>query len=126
MKNVVIFAGGHGAVKLQQSIAKWSGPGVDVQIIISAYDNAKSTLACRQVFDHKILGVSDLRKNHITQYKIQQFNGNTSSSNATTAQQIYDWLEYRLPKDWNKNFEETYAYVKDIYVSEQAKYFFTV
>ena len=126
MKNVVIFAGGHGAVKLQQSIAKWGGPGVNVQIVISAYDNAKSTLACRQVFDHKILGVSDLRKNHITQYKIQQLNDSTSESNSNTAHQIYDWLEYRLPKDWNKSFEETYAYVKDTYVGEQAKYFFTI
>lgn len=123
MKNVVIFAGGHGAVKLQQSIAKWGGSSVDVQIIISAYDNAKSTLACRQVFDHKILGVSDLRKNHITQYKIQHIDGN---SNDSTAQRIYDWLEYRLPKDWAKSFDETYAYVKDTYVGEQAKFFFNV
>lgn len=123
MKNVVIFAGGHGAVKLQQSIAKWAGSSADVQIIISAYDNAKSTLACRQVFDHKILGVSDLRKNHITQYKIQHIDG---KDDASLAQRIYDWLEYRLPKEWNKNFEDTYDYVKNNYVCEQAKHFFTV
>ena len=123
MKNVVIFAGGHGAVKLQQSIAKWGGPGVNVQIIISAYDNAKSTLACRQVFDHKILGVSDLRKNHITQYKIQHIDGKDDTAQA---QRIYDWLEYRLPKDWSKSFEDTYDYVKNNYVCEQAKHFFTI
>ena len=75
------------------------------------------------MFDHKILGVSDLRKNHITQYKIQHIDGN---SNDSTAQRIYDWLEYRLPKDWAKNFDETYAYVKDTYVGEQAKFFFNV
>ena len=92
MKKVVIFAGGHGAVKLQQSIAKWAPDCTDVQIIISAYDNAKSTLACRQVFDHKILGVSDLRKNHITQYKIQKdFDGEHGSLYST----IHEWLEYR-------------------------------
>lgn len=124
MKNVVIFAGGHGAVKLQQSIAKWAGPSADVQIIISAYDNAKSTLACRQVFDHKILGVSDLRKNHITQYKIQK--DFADPSNGQTYKYIYDWLEYRLPKDWAKSFDETYAYVKDTYIGERAKFFFTV
>lgn len=114
MKNIVIFAGGHGAVKLQESIAKYGGPGVDVQIIISAYDNAKSTLACRQVFDHRILGVSDLRKNHITQYKIQKSFDDTIDGEKNKA--IYDWLEYRLPKDWNKSFDETYKYVKDEYV----------
>ena len=123
MKNIVIFAGGRGAVRLQQSIAKWAGPSAKLQILISAYDNAKSTLACRQVFDHKILGVSDVRKNHITQYKIQKIDGQT---NTTTACQIYDWLEYRLPKDWSKSFDETFSYVRDIYVSEQAKYFFTI
>lgn len=122
MKNVVIFAGGRGAVKLQQSIAKWGGAGVNLQIIISAYDNAKSTLACRQVFDHKILGVSDLRKNHITQYKIQRIDGK-SDMYSSFAKKIYDWLEYRLPKDWSKNFEDTYAYVKDTYVG-QASHFF--
>lgn len=113
MKKVVIFAGGHGAVKLQQSIAKWAPNCTDVQIIISAYDNAKSTLACRQVFDHKILGVSDLRKNHITQYKIQKdFDGEHGWLYRT----VHEWLEYRLPKDWNKAFEETWKYVKDEYV----------
>ena len=71
MKNIVIFAGGHGGIKLQQSIAKYAGNNVNVDIIISAYDNAKSTLACRKVFDNKLLGISDLRKNHITQYAIQ-------------------------------------------------------
>lgn len=123
MKNIVIFAGGRGAVRLQQSIAKWAGPGAKLQIIISAYDNAKSTLACRQVFDHKILGVSDVRKNHITQYKIQKIDNQIDT---TIANQIYDWLEYRLPKDWSKSFDETFSYVRDIYVSEQAKYFFSV
>lgn len=118
MKNVVIFAGGHGAVKLQQSIAKWGGPGVDVQIIISAYDNAKSTLACRQVFDHQILGVSDLRKNHITQYKIQKDFDDLDRGSAWRS--IYEWLELRLPKDWSKSFDETWKYVKDDYVGSMA------
>lgn len=111
MKNIVIFAGGHGAVKLQQSIAKYSGPGTDVQIIISAYDNAKSTLACRQVFDHQILGVSDLRKNHITQYKIQKdFN---DPKHGKQYEFIYNWLEYRLPKDWTADYNSTRLSVRD-------------
>lgn len=126
MKNVVIFAGGHGAVKLQQSIDKWAGSSTNVQIIISAYDNAKSTLACRQVFDHQILGVSDLRKNHITQYKIQKIDNAATIDNADEALKIFDWLEYRLPKNWDKNFDETYDYVKNVFVGENAKFFFTV
>lgn len=113
MKKIVIFAGGHGAVKLQQSIAKWAGSSADVQIIISAYDNAKSTLACRKVFDHQILGVSDLRKNHITQYKIQK------DLSKQVDKDICNWLEYRLPANWNKDFQQTYLFVKHDYVERQ-------
>lgn len=116
MKNIVIFAGGHGAVKLQQSINKWAGSNVNTQIIISAYDNAKSTLACRQVFDHKILGVSDLRKNHITQYKIQKDFHDEKYGNLY--EYIYNWLEYRLPKDLTKSFYEIYDYVKYDYIQK--------
>ncbi len=112
MKNIVIFAGGHGGIKLQQSIAKYAGNNVNVDIIISAYDNAKSTLACRKVFDNKLLGISDLRKNHITQYAIQH------DMNDDTNKFILEWLEYRTPKgDYNN--VEGYAlakkYIADYY-----------
>lgn len=112
MKNIVIFAGGHGGIKLQQSIAKYAGNNVNVDIIISAYDNAKSTLACRKVFDNKLLGISDLRKNHITQYAIQH------DMNDDTNKFILEWLEYRTPKN-DYNNVEGYAlakkYIADYY-----------
>ena len=106
MKNIVIFAGGHGGIKLQQSIAKYAGNNVNVDIIISAYDNAKSTLACRKVFDNKLLGISDLRKNHITQYAIQH------DMNDEIEKFVYDWLEYRTPKQDYDNVEG-YALAKE-------------
>lgn len=112
MKNIVIFAGGHGGIKLQQSIAKYAGNNVNVDIIISAYDNAKSTLACRKVFDNKLLGISDLRKNHITQYAIQH------DMNDDINKFILEWLEYRTPKN-DYNNVEGYAlakkYIADYY-----------
>ena len=106
MKNIVIFAGGHGGIKLQQSIAKYAGNNVNVDIIISAYDNAKSTLACRRVFNNKLLGISDLRKNHITQFAIQHDMENCEKKF------IYDWLEYRTPNE-NYSNVEGYALAKE-------------
>ena len=39
MKNIVIFAGGHGGIKLQQSIAKYAGNNVNVDIIKTKVSN---------------------------------------------------------------------------------------
>ena len=118
MKNIVIFAGGHGGIKLQQSIAKYAGNNVNVDIIISAYDNAKSTLACRKVFDNKLLGISDLRKNHITQYAIQH------DMNDDTNKFILEWLEYRTPKQDYNNVEAyslTKEYIANYYTHTKDK-----
>lgn len=113
MKNIVIFAGGHGGIKLQQSIAKYGKDNVNVDIIISAYDNAKSTLACRKVFDNNLLGISDLRKNHITQYAIQH------NLDDYVKKFIYDWLEYRTPKN-DYNYEDGYRLAKE-YITDYYK-----
>lgn len=110
MINIVILTSGHGSIILQQSIHKLVGSYANVQILISGYDNAKSSLLCRQIFNNNILGISDLRKNHITQYGIQH--GYTTSFYKS----IYNWLKYRLPRTWNKDSTYTYKFIKKQYI----------
>lgn len=72
MYNIVIFSGGTGSIAIQEGLsAIYGNDNYNVDIIINAYDNGKSTGACREVFDSNILGPSDLRKNHMTQFKVQ-------------------------------------------------------
>ena len=73
MLNVVIFSGGSGSVSIQEGFASiYGNDNYNLDVIINAYDNGKSTGACRRVFNNKILGPSDLRKNHMTQFKVQK------------------------------------------------------
>lgn len=104
MKNILIFSGGTGSIALQNSIAEHYGNNVNVDIIISAYDNGKSTGECRKAFNSKILGPSDLRKNHLTQFKIQK----DLSDSANKA--ILKYFEYRFDA---KNCEEAYQIVEN-------------
>ncbi|GFI42703.1 gluconeogenesis factor [Lachnospiraceae bacterium] len=72
MYNIVVFSGGTGSIAIQEGFsAIYGNDNYNLDIIINAYDNGKSTGFCRKVFDSKILGPSDLRKNHMTQFKIQ-------------------------------------------------------
>jgi 2-phospho-L-lactate transferase/gluconeogenesis factor (CofD/UPF0052 family) len=68
---VLIFSGGTGSIALQTGFEKYYPGLLDVQILTNAYDNGKSTGAVRQVYDGKILGPSDVRKNQTTQYKLK-------------------------------------------------------
>ncbi len=68
---VLIFSGGTGSIALQTGFSKFYKELVDVQILTNCYDNGKSTGAVRQVFDGKILGPSDLRKNQSVQYSLK-------------------------------------------------------
>lgn len=71
MYNIVIFSGGTGSIAIQEGFsAIYGNRNYNLDIIINAYDNGKSTGICRKVFNSKILGPSDLRKNHMTQFKI--------------------------------------------------------
>lgn len=71
MLNVVVVCGGTGSIPLQQGFASLYGiKNYNMDIIINAYDNGKSTGACRRVFNHSILGPSDLRKNQLTRFQI--------------------------------------------------------
>ena len=71
MLNIVLICGGTGGIAVQKGFAELYGyDNYRLDVVINAYDNGKSTGACRKVFDGKILGPSDLRKNQITQYKL--------------------------------------------------------
>ena len=73
MYNVVIFSGGTGSIAIQEGFSSIFGnDNYNLDVIINAYDNGKSTGICRKVFNNKILGPSDLRKNQLTQFKIQK------------------------------------------------------
>ncbi len=72
MFNIVIFSGGTGSIAIQEGLsAAYENNSYNLDIIINAYDNGKSTGVCREVFDSKILGPSDLRKNHLEQFRVQ-------------------------------------------------------
>ncbi len=72
MYNIVIFSGGSGSILIQEGLsAIYENNSYNLDIIINAYDNGKSTGICRKIFDSKILGPSDLRKNHLAQFKMQ-------------------------------------------------------
>lgn len=73
MINVVVFSGGTGSIAIQEGFSSIFGnDNYKFDIVINAYDNGKSTGACRTIFNNKILGPSDLRKNHMNQFKVQK------------------------------------------------------
>lgn len=73
MFNVVIFSGGTGSIAIQEGFsAIYGNDNYNLDVIINAYDNGKSTGTCRKIFNDRILGPSDLRKNHMTQFKVQK------------------------------------------------------
>ena len=72
MFNIVVFSGGTGSTAIQEGLsAIYGNENYNLEIILNAYDNGKSTGVCRRIFDSKILGRSDLRKNHMMQFKVQ-------------------------------------------------------
>lgn len=71
MLKIALICGGTGSIALQKGFAQLFGyENYRLDTIINAYDNGKSTGVCRRVFDGKILGPSDLRKNQLTQYAL--------------------------------------------------------
>lgn len=70
MLNIVIVSGGTGSIALQNGLNNLYGiDNYNLDIVINAYDNGKSTGMCRSVFENKILGPSDLRKNQLTLFE---------------------------------------------------------
>lgn len=70
---VVILTGGTGSIALQRGLyqsLEAHVDGVDVKIIVNAYDNGLSTGVVRGVMDGRILGPSDVRKNQATRLRL--------------------------------------------------------
>ena len=75
---IVILSGGTGSIQLQRGIYKlFNGvaEGLDIKVLVNAYDNGLSTGLVRRVCDGKILGPSDVRKNQTLLHEI--YYGNT-------------------------------------------------
>jgi len=92
---VVIFSGGSGSTEIQKGLMQY--PEIDVDIIVNGYDNGKSTGAIRKMFNGKILGPSDIRKNQFNQYKLQYKDS-----------KLTEFLDYRFTSEHPKNFIEEY------------------
>ena len=71
MLKIVIVSGGTGSIALQNGFDSLYGiENYQIDVVINAYDNGKSTGECRRIFDGRILGPSDLRKNQMTLFKL--------------------------------------------------------
>lgn len=71
---IVILTGGTGSIALQQGLhdaLETQLDGIDVNIIVNAYDNGLSTGEVRRVMDGRILGPSDVRKNQTTRLRLR-------------------------------------------------------
>lgn len=71
---IAIFAGGSGSVALQAGLyhsIEECVDGVDLKIIVNAYDNGRSTGTVRQVMNGRILGPSDVRKNQAIRCRLK-------------------------------------------------------
>lgn len=108
MKNILIFAGGTGSIALQTGLHQLYDSTLNIDIIISAYDNGKSTGECRKIFNGKILGPSDLRKNQLTQFKL--LHNIHCDSGLNDKNIIYDLFEERYTRI---KWEDSYNYAVD-------------
>ena len=103
MYKILIFGGGTGSIALQKGFSQLFGNDkCKIDIVINAYDNGKSTGECRKVFNNKILGPSDLRKNHMTQYYINY--GKQISDTDSEQAQIYKLFNLRLSADTKEEY----------------------
>lgn len=74
---IVILTGGTGSIALQRGLyhsLEMRMDGIDVKIIVNAYDNGLSTGAVRSVLNGQILGPSDVRKNQTTRLRLSRGN----------------------------------------------------
>lgn len=71
MKKIVVFSGGTGSIALQRGFAELYGQDrFRLDVVVNAYDNGKSTGACRRIMGGKILGPSDVRKNQMLHFEL--------------------------------------------------------
>jgi 2-phospho-L-lactate transferase/gluconeogenesis factor (CofD/UPF0052 family) len=103
MYNIVIFSGGTGSIALQEGFsAIYGNDNYNLDVIINAYDNGKSTGTCRKIFNDRILGPSDLRKNHMTQFKVQKSAQLKDFSSRESV--LYKLFHLRLNADSKENY----------------------
>lgn len=103
MYNIVIFSGGTGSIALQEGFsAIYGNDNYNLDVIINAYDNGKSTGTCRKIFNDRILGPSDLRKNHMTQFKVQKSAQLKDFSSRESV--LYKLFHLRLDADSKENY----------------------
>lgn len=95
MFKIVVFSGGTGSVALQSGFSSVYGQNTyQIDVIVNAYDNGKSTGSCRRIFDSKILGPSDVRKNQLLQFSLQYAKAMEDSSSIKA--RLYNLFEARL------------------------------
>lgn len=70
MKKIVVFSGGTGSIALQRGFAELYGQDLQLDVVVNAFDNGKSTGACRRIMGGKILGPSDVRKNQMLHFEL--------------------------------------------------------
>lgn len=117
MIKVVIFSGGTGSIALQTGLYKVYGDALKADVIISAYDNGKSTGACRRVFDDGILGPSDLRKNQITRHGLMYgVAGKKKSDIVDRHTVLHDLFEERFTlSGWREAYEYSKTRINEAY-----------
>lgn len=117
MLNIVIVCGGTGSIQLQKGFSGLLGRNnYNLDIVINAYDNGKSTGECRKAFDCNILGASDLRKNQLTLYEI--FYEKELTDIESYEMKVLQLFELRYSAD---NYKEYYQ--KSLACLEEADYF---
>ena len=103
MLNVSIFCGGTGSIALQTGFKDVFGYGrYRLNVIINAYDNGKSTGMCRRAFRNAILGPSDLRKNHITSFRMKY--SNEVAEEGSYHERLLKLFEMRIDGDNAENY----------------------
>ncbi len=105
MYNIVIFSGGTGSIALQKGLSHIYGSELlNIDIVINAFDNGKSTGECRKVFHNQILGPSDLRKNQITQFSIKY--ADELKDEASFYSQLFSLFTLRFSADSHQKYYE--------------------
>jgi 2-phospho-L-lactate transferase/gluconeogenesis factor (CofD/UPF0052 family) len=89
---VLILSGGTGSKQLQKGLYDFFGENLDLKLLINCYDNGGTTGTVRQIFDGKILGPSDLKKNQFYRHQLKY--GDTK---------LLEFLELRITSNTPEN-----------------------
>lgn len=122
MLKIVLMCGGSGGKALQEGFASVFGYGnYQLDAIINAYDDGKSTGVCRDIFNRNILGPSDLRKNQITQYKLKYANEIKDSN--SKEHKLLELFELRLSgENHDSYYNQALSIINDIdYLTPEQK-----